>query len=111
MQISAKGTHASRWRSDSGNPGHTTMAAVKKRSSRKSAPAKEEKKRPPKVPGLSARPVWQGNLRLSLVSCPVALYKATSRANDISVHPINPDTNNRVRMVPTDPEAGPVNRS
>lgn len=87
------------------------MAAVKKRSSRKSAPAKEEKKRPPKVPGLSARPVWQGHLRLSLVSCPVALYKATSRANDISFHLINPDTNNCVRMVPTDPEAGPVNRS
>lgn len=87
------------------------MAATKKRSSRKSEPAKEAKKRAPKVPGLSARPVWQGHLRLSLVSCPVALYKATSRANDISFHLINPDTNNRIRMVPTDPEAGPVNRS
>lgn len=87
------------------------MAATKKRSSRKSESAKEAKKRAPKVPGLSARPVWQGHLRLSLVSCPVALYKATSRANDISFHLINPDTNNRIRMVPTDPEAGPVNRS
>jgi DNA end-binding protein Ku len=87
------------------------MAATKQSSGRKSEPAKQEKKRSPKVPGLSARPVWQGHLRLSLVSCPVALYKATSRANDISFHLINRDTNNRIRMVPTDPEAGPVNRS
>lgn len=86
------------------------MAAAKK-PSRKTQFAQEEKKRAPKVPGLSARPVWQGHLRLSLVSCPVALYKATSRANDISFHLINPDTNNRIRMVPTDPEAGPVSRS
>jgi DNA end-binding protein Ku len=55
--------------------------------------------------------VWQGHLRLSLVSCPVALYKATTKANDISFNLINPETNNRIRMVPTDPETGPVNRS
>src|SRR5690348_9089801 len=57
------------------------------------------------------RPVWQGNLRLSLVSCPVALFNATSRASDISFHLLNPETNNRIRMVPTDPETGPVNRA
>jgi DNA end-binding protein Ku len=84
--------------------------AAKKHSTRKTESRKEEK-RPAKVPGLSARPVWQGHLRLSLVSCPVALYKATSRANDISFHLLNPETNNRIRMVPTDPETGPVNRS
>ena len=72
------------------------------------APKTEAKTR---IPGLSARPVWQGHLRLSLVSCPVALYRATSKANDISFHLLNPDTNNRVRMVPTDPESGPVSRS
>ena len=65
----------------------------------------------PRVPGLSARPVWQGQLRLSLVSCPVALYRATTSANDISFHLLNPETHNRIRMVPTDPEAGPVDRS
>jgi DNA end-binding protein Ku len=59
---------------------------------------------------LSNRPVWQGHLRLSLVSCPVALFNATSRANDISFHLLNPDTNNRIRMVPTDPDTGPVER-
>jgi DNA end-binding protein Ku len=57
------------------------------------------------------RPAWQGHLRLSLVSCPVALINATTRANDVSFHLLNPDTNNRIRMVPTDPDTGPVERS
>jgi DNA end-binding protein Ku len=59
---------------------------------------------------LGSRPLWQGHLRLSLVSCPVALYGATSRATDISFHLLNPQTNNRIRMVPTDPDTGPVER-
>jgi DNA end-binding protein Ku len=62
-------------------------------------------------PHLSARPVWQGNLRLSLVSCPVALYAATDRSSDVSFHLLNPDTKNRIRMIPTDPDTGPVERS
>jgi DNA end-binding protein Ku len=62
-------------------------------------------------PRLSSRPTWQGQLRLSLVSCPVALYGATSRTSDISFHLLNPETNNRIRMVPTDPDTGPVERS
>ncbi len=60
---------------------------------------------------LSSRPVWQGHLRLSLVSCPIALYGATSRAGDISFHMLNPKTNNRIRMIATDPDTGPVERS
>ncbi|HEY5047184.1 MAG TPA: Ku protein [Rhizomicrobium sp.] len=60
---------------------------------------------------LSTRPVWQGHLRLSLVSCPVALYGATSSASEISFHMLNPETNNRIRMIPTDPDTGPVERS
>ena len=62
-------------------------------------------------PHLSARPIWQGQLRLSLVSCPVALYGATTRASDISFHLLNPETNNRIRMIPTDPDTGPVERA
>ena len=58
----------------------------------------------------SNRPIWQGHQRLSLVSCPVALFYATSRTNDISFHLLNPETNNRIRMVPTDPDTGPVER-
>ncbi|MBN9545494.1 MAG: Ku protein [Alphaproteobacteria bacterium] len=60
---------------------------------------------------MSSRPVWQGQLRLSLVSCPVALFGATTKASDISFHLLNPETNNRIRMVPTDPDTGPVERA
>ncbi len=60
---------------------------------------------------MAARPTWQGHLRLSLVTCPVALYTATNRTGDVSFHLLNPKTNNRVRMVTTDPETGPVERS
>ena len=58
----------------------------------------------------AARPTWQGHLRLSLVTCPVALYAATSKAGDVSFNLINPKTNNRIRMVTTDPDTGPVSR-
>jgi DNA end-binding protein Ku len=60
---------------------------------------------------MAARPTWQGHLKLSLVTCPVALYTATSSASHVSFHLINPDTNNRIRMVPTDPDTGPIERS
>ena len=59
----------------------------------------------------TGRPAWQGHLRLSLVSCPIALISATSRTADISFHLINPETGNRIKMVTTDPDSGPVNRS
>ncbi len=60
---------------------------------------------------MAARPTWQGHLKLSLVSCPVALFTATTSTNDVRFHLINPETNNRIRMVPTDPDTGPVERS
>jgi len=41
----------------------------------------------------------------------VALYGATSRTADVSFHLLNPETNNRIRMIPTDPDTGPVERS
>ena len=63
------------------------------------------------IPGLSSRPAWQGQLRLSLVSCAVGLYTATTTASDISFNLINPATGNRIRMVTTDPDTGPVERS
>lgn len=45
------------------------------------------------------------------MSCPVLLFNATSHKSDISFHLINPATSNRIRMVPTDPDAGPVDRA
>jgi DNA end-binding protein Ku len=41
----------------------------------------------------------------------VALFTATTRANDVSFHLLNPKTNNRIRMISTDPDTGPVDRS
>lgn len=60
---------------------------------------------------MAARPTWQGHLKLSLVTCPVALYTATSSASHVSFHLINPETHNRIRMVATDPDTGPVDRA
>ena len=60
---------------------------------------------------MATRPTWQGYLRLSLVSCPVALYTATSRTSDVSFNMLHKQTMNRIRMIPTDPETGPVDRS
>ena len=60
---------------------------------------------------MPSRPTWQGHLKLSLVTCPVALYTATSKSSDVAFNLINPKTNNRIRMVATDPDSGPIERS
>lgn len=58
------------------------------------------------------RPTWEGHLRLSLVTCPVALYTATERSADIHFNLINPETNNRIRMQSVDAGTGePVDRA
>ena len=59
---------------------------------------------------MARRPTWQGHLKLSLVACPVALYSAVDAGGDVHFHLINPKTNNRIRLVTTDPESGPVER-
>jgi DNA end-binding protein Ku len=50
----------------------------------------------------AARPSWQGHLKLSLVTCPVALYNAISPRGDVHFNLINPKTGNRIRMVTVD---------
>ena len=60
---------------------------------------------------MAARPSWQGHLKLSLVTCPVALYNGTSATGDIHFNLLNPATMNRIKMVTTDPETGPIERS
>ncbi len=50
----------------------------------------------------AARPSWQGHLRLSLVTCPVALYNAISPRGDVHFNLINPDTGNRIKMITVD---------
>jgi DNA end-binding protein Ku len=60
---------------------------------------------------MATRPTWQGYLRLSLVSCPVALFTATSRGGEVHFNMLSKETHNRVKMIPTDPETGPLERS
>lgn len=60
---------------------------------------------------MAYRPTWQGHLKLSLVTCPVSLFTATNPAGDVHFNLINPKTNNRIKMITTDPETGPINRS
>lgn len=52
------------------------------------------------------RSSWKGYLRVSLVSCPVRLYPASSSADKISFNNLVPGTMSRISMVPTDPATG-----
>src|SRR6266849_4518528 len=52
---------------------------------------------------MAPRPTWKGYLRLSLVSCPVRLYPATTRSERVSFHLLNPKTHNRIELRPHDP--------
>ncbi len=47
---------------------------------------------------MAPRPYWKGYLKLSLVSCAVALYPAASKAERISFHWLNRKTGNRLRQ-------------
>jgi DNA end-binding protein Ku len=45
---------------------------------------------------MAPRPFWRGYLKLSLVTCPVALLPATSEAEKVRFHTLNRATGNRV---------------
>ena len=60
---------------------------------------------------MAPRASWKGYLKLSLVSCPVRLYTATSSSERIAFNMLHKDTRNRVQMKPVDPELGQVERS
>jgi DNA end-binding protein Ku len=57
---------------------------------------------------MAPRPSWKGYLKLSLVSCAVALYPATTGAERVSFHTLNRDTKNRLRQQMVDEETGEV---
>jgi DNA end-binding protein Ku len=52
------------------------------------------------------RPYWKGYLKLSLVSCPVALYTATSSGDRVAFRQINKKTGNRLRQQLVDEGTG-----
>jgi DNA end-binding protein Ku len=55
---------------------------------------------------VAPRAYWKGYLKLSLVSCPVALFPASSEREKISFNQIHKKTGNRVRYRKVDAETG-----
>ncbi|QOZ30057.1 Ku protein [Bradyrhizobium sp. CCBAU 51753] len=54
------------------------------------------------------RAYWKGTLKLSLVSCPVALYPASTAVEKTRFHMINRETGNRLKQQMVDTETGDV---
>jgi hypothetical protein len=55
---------------------------------------------------VAPRAYWKGYLKLSLVSCPIALFPATSEREKVSFHQINRKTGNRIKYRKVDSESG-----
>jgi DNA end-binding protein Ku len=57
---------------------------------------------------MAPRAYWKGSLKLSLVSCPIALYPASTAAEKTSFHMINRETGNRLKQQMVDSETGDI---
>src|SRR5437660_3936820 len=55
---------------------------------------------------VAPRAYWKGYLKLSLVSCPIALFPATSEREKIRFHQVNKKTGNRIKYRKVDAETG-----
>jgi DNA end-binding protein Ku len=55
---------------------------------------------------MAPRPFWKGYLKLSLVTCPVAMTPATSETEKVRFHTLNRRTSNRVVSRYVDAESG-----
>ena len=55
---------------------------------------------------MAPRAYWKGYLKLSLVSCPIALFPATSEREKISFHQLHKQTGNRINYKKVDAETG-----
>jgi DNA end-binding protein Ku len=55
---------------------------------------------------MAPRANWKGFLRLSLVTCPVALFPATSDSEKISFNQINRNTGHRIKYLKVDADTG-----
>ena len=51
---------------------------------------------------MAPRANWKGFLRLSLVTCPVALYPATSESEKVSFNQLNRKTGHRIKYAKVD---------
>src|SRR3954453_10464871 len=57
---------------------------------------------------MAPRAYWKGSLKLSLVSCPVVLYPASTSIEKTRFHMINKETGNRLKQQMVDAETGDV---
>src|SRR3954453_15850876 len=57
---------------------------------------------------MAPRAYWKGTLKLSLVSCPVVLYPASTSVEKTRFHMINRETGNRLKQQMVDAETGDV---
>ena len=57
---------------------------------------------------MAPRAYWKGSLKLSLVSCPIALYPATTSVEKTHFHMINKETGHRLKQQMVDAETGDV---
>src|SRR5437588_2702903 len=57
---------------------------------------------------MAPRAYWKGSLKLSLVSCPVVLYPASTAVEKTRFHMINRETGNRLKQQMVDAETGDV---
>jgi DNA end-binding protein Ku len=55
---------------------------------------------------MAPRANWKGFLRLSLVTCPVALFPATSESEKVSFNQINKNTGHRIKYAKVDADTG-----
>jgi DNA end-binding protein Ku len=55
---------------------------------------------------MAPRAYWKGYLKLSLVSCPIALFPAASEREKISFHQLNKNTGHRIKYRKVDAETG-----
>jgi DNA end-binding protein Ku len=55
---------------------------------------------------VAPRAYWKGYLKLSLVSCPIALFPATSESEKIRFHQLNKKTGHRIKYKKVDAETG-----
>src|SRR4051795_11143830 len=55
---------------------------------------------------VAPRAYWKGYLKLSLVSCPISIFPATSEREKVSFHQLHKQTGNRIKYKKVDSETG-----
>src|ERR1700704_1542351 len=83
-------------------PGATNCVACAERSDRHAVESVVLALEFPMAP----RAYWKGYLKLSLVSCPIAIFPATSEREKISFHQLNKKTGHRIRYQKVDADSG-----